>query len=66
MIAGMGTVLLFLSLMVIVMNITAWFFKKYAHLFVEDQEEESHLARLAPDDTVEIAVAMAAIRHYTG
>ncbi|MDP6523695.1 MAG: OadG family protein [Kiritimatiellia bacterium] len=66
MVAGMGTVLLFLSLMVIVMYGTAWFFKRFAHLFVEEEPEGSHLAMLAPDDTVDIAVAVAAIRRYIG
>jgi len=64
MLAGMGTVVLFLSIMVVVMNGTAWFFKKYAHLFPEEQHEESHLKRLTPDDSEEIAVVMAAIEAF--
>lgn len=64
MVAGMGTVLLFLSIMVVVMSGTAWFFKKYAHLFPEEQHEESHLKRLTPDDSEEIAVIMAAIEAF--
>jgi sodium pump decarboxylase gamma subunit len=64
MLAGMGTVLLFLSIMVVVMNGTAWFFKKYAHLFPEEQHEESHLKRLTPDDSEEIAVVVAAIEAF--
>ncbi len=64
MLAGMGTVLLFLSIMVVVMNGTAWFFKKYAHLFPEEKHEESHLKSLTPDDSEEIAVMMAAVEAF--
>jgi len=64
MIAGMGVVFLFLTIMVLVMNGTAAFFKKYAHLFPEEAKPESHITQLASDDSAEIAVVVAAIKAY--
>ena len=64
--AGMGTVIVFLFVMVMVMNVTAWFFRRFAHRFAEVVKSESHLQSIVPDDTIEIAVAIAAIRHYRG
>ena len=66
MVAGMGTVFVFLWLMVLVMGGTAWFFQRFAHVFADEQPAESHLAVIAQDNYVEIAVAVAAIRHYQG
>ena len=66
MVAGMGTVIVFLLVMVVVMHATAWFFRRFAHVFAEVKQPESHLQTLVPDDTINIAVAIAAIRHYRG
>ncbi len=64
MVAGMGTVILFLALMVLVMQGTGVFFRKYAHLFKEESETESRLERLSVDDTDVIAVVVAAVNAY--
>ncbi|MGE4299056.1 MAG: OadG family protein [Desulfovibrionaceae bacterium] len=71
MVSGMGVVFLFLTLMVLVMHITAAFFKKYAHLFPEVQPAKAAMARPAAvagaphsDDTVDIAVAIAAVKDF--
>ncbi len=64
MVAGMGVVFLFLTIMVLIMNGTAAFFKKYAHLFPEETKPESHITQLASDDSAEIAVVVAAVHSY--
>lgn len=58
-IVGMATVFAFLVLMVAAMNLAAAFFKKYAHLFPEEQPA---VAAPKQDVGAEIAVALAAIR----
>jgi sodium pump decarboxylase gamma subunit len=65
MLVGMGVVLLFLSVMVLVMHAAAAFFRKYAHLFPEEPAPEGHLKKLAGDETVDVAIALAAIRKFT-
>jgi sodium pump decarboxylase gamma subunit len=55
---GMGTVFSFLVLLVASMNLAAAFFKKFAHLFPEEQVEPAPTA----NPLSEIAVALAAIR----
>lgn len=63
MVAGMATVLLFLWIMVLVMQATACFFRKYAHVFADPEPEQSHLGQLTRDDSIDIAIAVAAVRH---
>ena len=64
MVAGMGTVLLFLSVMVVVMMATGAFFKKYADRFYEKPVADSRTARAPRDDSDAIAVAVAALTAY--
>jgi len=59
--AGMGTVGLFLALLVFIMQATGAFFSKYAHLFDMHEDKKNRLERVAPDDTDAIAAAIAAI-----
>jgi len=62
MIVGMGTVFGFLVLMVTSMQLSAAFFKKFAHLFPEETVSDSGTVSPA----VAIAVALAAIRAKRG
>ncbi len=62
MIVGMGTVFGFLVLLVTSMQLSAVFFKKFAHLFPEEAVSES--APVKP--TRAIAIALAAIRAKRG
>ncbi len=65
MVIGMATVFAFLVLLIVAMNSSAGFFKKFAHLF----PEEAPAAKKAPaaaDPSAEIAVALAAIRAKRG
>ncbi len=62
MIVGMGTVFGFLVLMVTSMQLSAAFFKKFAHLFPEETVSESGTVSPA----AAIAVALAAIRAKRG
>lgn len=64
MVAGMATVLLFLWIMVLIMNGTALFFRRFAHLFADPEPGRSHLDRLTRDDSIDIAIAIAAIKHH--
>jgi sodium pump decarboxylase gamma subunit len=64
MVAGMGTVLLFLSLMVCVMAATGAYFKKHAERFREHPEAASRVERISSDDSDSIAVAVAALTAY--
>lgn len=64
MIAGMGTVIVFLSLMVIVMQATGTFFKKYGDRFREPAAPISRVEQVAGDETDAIAVAVAALKAY--
>ena len=62
---GMGTVFVFLWLLVYLMNISAWFFKKYAHLFPEEQDvAQEDQPKKRADDGVDIAVAIAAVQAF--
>lgn len=63
MIIGMATVFAFLVLLVVAMNGSAAFFRKFAHLFPEEKA-----AAPAPkaDPAAEIAIALAAIRAKRG
>lgn len=60
-VAGMGTVMVFLSLLFGVMNISAFIFLNYIK---EEAPAASHIERLQNDDSAEIAVALAAVRHF--
>ncbi len=62
MLAGMGTVFVFLTILVLVMMAMATFFQKHAHLF-KDSEPAGRSAKPAAScgDDVEIAVAIASV-----
>jgi len=65
MIIGMATVFAFLVLLVLAMSSSAVFFRKYAHLFPEEQSVAA--AKPAVSDEAErIAAALAAIRAKRG
>ncbi len=61
-VAGMGTVMVFLSLLYGVMNVSAYVFLNY----IKEPEPPvaSHIERLQNDNSAEIAVALAAVRHF--
>jgi sodium pump decarboxylase gamma subunit len=61
MVIGMATVFAFLVLLILAMNGSAAFFKKYAHLFPEEEKTPAAGDRLAP-----IAIVLAAIRAKRG
>ncbi len=65
MVIGMATVFSFLVLLILAMNGSAAFFRKFAHLF---PEEVTPPAKAAPavDPVAEIAVALAAIKAKRG
>ena len=63
MVIGMATVFAFLVLLVVAMQLTAAFFKKFAHLF---PEEVAQTAAPAANPATAIAVALAAIRAKRG
>ncbi len=61
MVAGMGTVVVFLALMVLVMQVAGVFFKRYAHVFAVP-EPTPRVAQPAMADGLEaLAVALAAV-----
>lgn len=60
MVAGMGTVVTFLVLMVLVMQATGVFFKRFAHVF-EEPEPAPRAKQPAADGLEAIAVAVAAV-----
>lgn len=62
-VVGMATVFAFLVLLVVAMQSSAAFFKKYAHLFPEEVVQSS---KAAIDPVAAIAVALAAIRAKRG
>jgi oxaloacetate decarboxylase (Na+ extruding) subunit gamma len=66
MVAGMGAVFAFLTLLVLAMNGTAWFFEAFSEHFPEEPapEAKSMMARQL-DDHVDIAVAIAAVKAFT-
>jgi sodium pump decarboxylase gamma subunit len=63
MVIGMGVVFAFLTLLVISMNCSAAFFKKYAHLFPEEPVQGP--ARKTGTDCSDVALAVAMVRHHT-
>lgn len=67
MVIGMATVFAFLVLMVFAMNCSAAFFRKFAHLFPEEQPAAPKKKNIAAVDPVaEVAVALAAIKAKRG
>ncbi len=64
MVIGMATVFTFLVLLILAMNGSAAFFRKFAHLFTEEVAEAPRVA--ATDPVAEIAVALAAIKAKRG
>ena len=65
MVIGMATVIAFLILLILAMNCSAAFFRKFAHLFPEAPADAPKRAP-ATDPAAEIAVALAAIRAKRG
>ena len=65
MVIGMATVFSFLVLLIMAMNGSAAFFKKFAHLYPEEVKEPSK-ATPNSDSVAEIAVALAAIKAKRG
>jgi sodium pump decarboxylase gamma subunit len=65
MVIGMATVFAFLILLILAMNGSAAFFKKFAHLFPEETQIQTKAAP-AVDPVAEIAVALAAIKAKRG
>ena len=63
MVIGMATVFTFLVLLILAMNGSAAFFRKFAHLF---PEETSSKAAPATDPSAQIAIALAAIKAKRG
>ena len=65
MVVGMITVFSFLVLLIVAMNGSAGFFKKFAHLFPEEQKAAPKKTSVV-DPSTEIAIALAAIRAKRG
>ena len=65
MVIGMATVFAFLVLLILSMNASAAFFRKFAHLFPEEEQVQAKSAAAA-DPVAEIAVALAAIKAKRG
>ena len=65
MVIGMATVFTFLVLLILAMNGSAAFFRKFAHLF-PDEAAEAPKGAAAVDPAAEIAVVLAAIKAKRG
>ncbi|MCF7817679.1 MAG: OadG family protein [Kiritimatiellales bacterium] len=65
MVIGMATVFSFLMLLVVAMNGSAAYFRKFAHLFPEAVKTPAKKTS-ATDPVAEIAVALAAIKAKRG
>lgn len=61
MVVGMGTVLLFLGLQVLMMQASAAFFGHFADRFADTPPVGGHLETLVSDHGAHLAVALAAI-----
>ncbi len=61
MVAGMGTVIFFLTVMVSIMQVTGAYFKKNADRFREQPKTSGRIKRISTDDSDVIAVAVAAV-----
>ncbi|WP_372796044.1 OadG family protein [Pontiella sp.] len=66
MVIGMATVFAFLVLLIVSMNCSAGFFKKFAHLFPEEVVEKKSSAGAGADPSAEVAAIIAAIRAKRG
>jgi oxaloacetate decarboxylase gamma subunit len=66
MVIGMATVFAFLVLLIAAMNASAAFFRRFSHLFPEEETAPRKPAAAAADPAAEIAVALAAIRARRG
>jgi sodium pump decarboxylase gamma subunit len=65
MVAGMGTVILFLTVMVSVMQVTGAYFRKNIDKFREQPKKApNRIERISNDDSDVIAVAVAAVTAY--
>lgn len=66
MIAGMGVVFAFLTLMVLLMNGSAKFFETFSHWFEEEQQlsaPKKVVENPSEDDLTSVAIAIAAAKH---
>jgi len=66
MIAGMGVVFAFLTLMVLLMNGAAKFFETFAHWFEEEQQVAAPrpaVVKPSDDELASVAIAIAAAKH---
>ena len=66
MVIGMATVIVFLVLLIAVVNASAGFFRKFAHLFPEEVAATKTSAKTGVDPAEEIAAIIAAIRAKRG
>jgi sodium pump decarboxylase gamma subunit len=64
MVAGMGTVIFFLAVMVSVMQVAGTYFKKNIDRFREQPKTSNRIERISTDDSDVIAVAVAAVTAY--
>jgi len=64
MVAGMGTVIFFLTVMVSIMQFTGAYFKKNVDRFREQPKAANRIERISTDDSDVIAVAVAAVTAY--
>ncbi len=64
MVVGMGTVFIFLAVMVLIMQATGAVFHKYAGALAPAAEAKSRLERIRPDESAAIATAIAAIAAF--
>ena len=64
MVAGIGTVILFLTVMVLIMQVTGAYFKKNSDRFREKPKSSNRIERISTDDSDLIAVAVAAVTAY--
>lgn len=65
MVIGMATVFAFLMLLIVAMNGSAAYFRKFAHLFPEEVKTVAKKTQTM-DPVAEIAVALAAIKAKRG
>lgn len=70
MVAGMGVVFSFLTLLVLTMNVTAMFFEKFADHFQDEAvpsgKSKKVVVQQSDDELAEIAVAIAAAKACAG
>jgi len=61
MVAGMGTVVVFLTVMVLAMQAAGVFFKRYAHVFAEPEPAPRAVQPASEQGLEVVAVALAAV-----